>query len=104
MKSMLKSLLLSPPAALSQGIAQTAVNHEFDVVLLAPDRQGITRTAVDHVVNVFALRGDVFKPGIFFPGLSPFLCVVETSGWPIWDRLTAVNPVQVVWPHDMPQP
>jgi hypothetical protein len=25
-----------PPAALSQGIAQTAVDHEFDVEVLAP--------------------------------------------------------------------
>jgi hypothetical protein len=39
-----------------------------------------------------------------FPGLFPSLYVVATSGWPIRDRLTAVNPLQVMWPHDMPRP
>jgi hypothetical protein len=57
---MLKSLLQSPPAALRQGIAGTAVDHVVNVDVLAPVtpaalRQGIARTAVDHVVNVEVL-------------------------------------------------
>jgi hypothetical protein len=46
----------------------------------------------------------LFQAGKNFPGLSPSLCVVATSRWPNPDRLTAVNPSQVVWPHDMPLP
>jgi hypothetical protein len=40
---MMKSLLLSPPAALRQGNARTAVGHVVHDEVLAP---------VDHVVNV----------------------------------------------------
>jgi hypothetical protein len=54
-------LLQSPPAALRQGNARTAVNHVVDVVVVllflfqsppAALSQGIAREAVDHVVVV----------------------------------------------------
>jgi hypothetical protein len=63
MKSMLMSLLFlfqSPPAALSQGIAQTVVDHVVKVEVLALHlpittaalSQGIAQTVVDPVVKV----------------------------------------------------
>jgi hypothetical protein len=54
------------------------------------------------LVGVAALHSVEIWLGKFFPGLSPSLCFVATSGWPNRDSLTAVIPLQVVWPHDMP--
>jgi hypothetical protein len=48
-----------------------------------------------YVVHPYGRFVVVVVVGIF-PGLSPSLCVVATSEWPNRDRLTAVNPSQVV--------
>jgi hypothetical protein len=60
---------------------------------LPPLARSLVGVAASHSVEIWL--------GKFFPGLSPSLCFVATSGWPNRDRLTAVIPLQVVWPHDM---
>jgi hypothetical protein len=70
-------------------------------ILLLPD--AAPRTQSGSVAIVVASHSVEISSN-FFSGLSPSLCVVTTSGWPNWDRLTVVIPSQIVWLHYLPRP